>query len=204
MCLMFVETVITKRYMLQDLKINQVAYVIYKLLNSLFLGISVGCIFTIYTPLEPSVFSVGGIVLAIGMLIIAKLYHKILNAAYFYRISLLVELVILALIIGFLIFSYSYQTALWVYIGYQLTFIFGSYLVRAETLVLKEDDILTRVDTAKQIGYLLGMAISYGFYKLLECAWQIKDNQDQVYSLHFILLVVELMVIAFLVKAFKK
>ena len=48
------------------------------------------------------------------------------------------------------------------------------------------------------------MAISYGFYKLLEGAWQIKDNQDQVYSLHFILLVVEVMVIAFLIKAFKK
>ena len=190
--------------MLQDLKINQGAFVLYKLFNSLFLGVSVGSIFTIYTPLEPSVYSIGGIVLALGMLIVAKQYHKILNATYFYRISLLVELVILALVIGFLIFSYSYQTALWVYIGYQLTFIFGSYLVRAETLVLKEDDILTRVDTAKQIGYLAGMALSYGFYKLLEFAWQINEHQEQVYTLHFILFAVEVVVIAFLVKAFKK
>ena len=190
--------------MLQNLKIDQGAYVLYKLFNSLFLGLSVGSVFTIYTPLQPSVYSIGGIILAIGMLIVAKQYHKILNAKYFYIISLLVELVILFLIIGFLIFSYSYQTALWVYIGYQLTFIFGSYLVRAETLVLKEDDVLTRIDTAKQIGYLLGMAFSYGFYKLLIFAWQINDHQEQVYKLHFILLVVEVMVICFLMKGFKK
>ena len=190
--------------MLQDLKIIQRAFVLYKFFNSLFLGVSVGSIFTIYTPLEPSVYSIGGIVLALGMLIVAKQYHKILNTSYFYRISLLVELVILALVIGFLIFSYSYQTALWVYIGYQLTFIFGSYLVRAETLVLKKDDILTRVDTAKQFGYLTGMGLSYGFYKLIEFAWQINDNQEQVYALHFILFAVELVVIAFLLKAFKK
>ncbi|MBF90378.1 MAG: hypothetical protein CMP75_01285 [Flavobacteriales bacterium] len=190
--------------MLRDLKINHEAFVLYKLFNSLFLGLSVGSIFTIYTPLEPSIYSIGGIVLALGMLIVAKQYHKILNTSYFYRISLLVELVILTLVIGFLIFSYSYQTALWVYIGYQLTFIFGSYLVRAETLVLKENYILTRVDTAKQIGYLAGMTLSYGFYKLLEFAWQINDHEEQVYSLHFILFAIEVVVIAFLVKAFRK
>tara|TARA_B100000609_G_scaffold190183_1_gene177838 strand:- start:375 stop:947 length:573 start_codon:yes stop_codon:yes gene_type:complete len=190
--------------MLQDLKINQGEFVLYKLFNSLFLGVSVGSIFTIYTPLEPSIYSIGGIVLALGMLIVAKQYNKILNITYFYYISLLVELVILVLVIGFLIFSYSYQTALSVYIGYQLTFIFGSYLLRAETLLLKEEDILTRIDTAKQIGYLAGMAFSYGFYKLLEYAWQINDNQEQVYNLHFILFAVEVVVIVFLVKAFKK
>jgi putative membrane protein len=190
--------------MLQDLKINHRAFVLYKLFNSLFLGVSVGSIFTIYTPLEPSVYSVGGIVLAIAMIFIAKQYHKILNATYFYRISLLVEWVVLALVIGFLIFSYSYQTALWVYIGYQLTFVFGSYLVRAETLVLKEDEILTKVDIAKQYGYLIGMAASYSFYKLLEYGWEITDHQEQVYLLHFILLAVELVVIGLLVRAFRK
>lgn len=190
--------------MLQDLKIKQGAFVLYKLFNALFLGVSVGSIFTIYTPLEPSVYSIGGIVLALGMLFVAKQYHKILNAYYFYRISLLVELVVLSLVMGFLLFSYSYQTALWIYIGYQLTFIFGSYLVRAETLVLKQDEVLTKVDMAKQYGYLVGMALSYGFYKLLEYSWEITDHQQQVYLLHFILLVVELVVIGFLVKAFKK
>lgn len=190
--------------MLQDLKINEGAFVLYKLFNALFLGVSVGSIFTIYTPLEPSVYSIGGIVLALGMLLVAKQYHKILNATSFYHISLLVELVILAVVIGFLFFSYSYQTALWIYIGYQLTFVFGSYLVRAETLVLKEDQVLTKVDMAKQVGYLIGMAISYGFYKLLEYVWNIQDHQEQVYLLHFILLAVELMVIVLLMKAFRK
>ena len=85
-----------------------------------------------------------------------------------------------------------------------MTFIFGSYLVRAETLVLKDDNILTRVDTAKQIGYLVGMALSYSFYKLIEYGWQINDPQEQVYSLHYILMVVEIVVITYLVKAFRK
>ena len=190
--------------MLQDLKIDYRAFVLYKLFNSLFLGVSVGSIFTIYTPLEPSVYSIGGIVLAVAMIFIAKQYHKILNTYYFFRISLLVELVVLALVIGFLIFSYSYQTALCVYVGYQLTFVFGSYLVRAETLVLKEDQVLTKVDVAKQYGYLIGMAASYGFYKLLEYGCSITDHQEQVYLLHFILLVVEGLVIILLMKAFKK
>ena len=190
--------------MLQDFQIDKRAFVLYKFFNSLFLGVSLGSIFTIYSPLEPSVYSIGGIALAFFMLIIANLYHKILNAKYFFLISLFVELVILALVIGFLIFSYSYQTALWVYIGYQLTFIFGSYLLRAETLVLQENEILTRVDTAKQVGYLAGMAISYVFYKIVEMQWQITDNQQQVYVLHFILLLIELVVIAYIIKAFRK
>lgn len=189
--------------MLQDQFINHRAFIYYKLFNSLFLGVSVGSIFTIYTPLEPSVYSIGGIVLALGMLVIAKQYHKILNAPSFFRISLMVELVVLAMVIGFLLFSYSYQTALWVYIGYQITFVFGSYLVRAETLVLKKDSILSKVDVAKQKGYLIGMGLSYGFYKLLEHLWQIEDNQEQVYLLHFLLLATEIVVIKLLIKAFK-
>ena len=192
--------------MLQDLKIKEGAFVLYKLFNSLFLGVSIGSIFTIYTPLEPAVFSIGGIALAIGMLVLAKQYHKILNTKYFYRISLLVELVILFLIVGFLIFSYSYQSALWVYIGYQITFVFGSYLLRVETLLLKKDNILTRVDTAKQFGYLIGMGVSYLFYKTFKFSWElwpfIADSQIQVYFLHYILLVIELLVIYFLNKSF--
>jgi len=117
------------------LKLNPKWYLRYKFLNSLFLGLSVGAIFTIYAPLKPSIYSIGGIALAIGMLFIARLYHKILTISWFYRISLLVELVLLVVIVVFLIRPYTYQTALLVYLGYQLTFVFGSYLVRAETLI---------------------------------------------------------------------
>lgn len=185
-----------------NLKINTREFIKYKFLNSLFLGISVGSIFIIYSPLEPSIYSFGGILLALAMLFIAKLYSKILNIYYFYRISLFVEIITLILVSGFLIFSYSYATALLVYIGYQVTFTFGSYLVRAETVLLKKAKILTFLDVAKQKGYLAGMAISFIFYKLLENLFDISNNQIQVYNMHFLLFIMELFTIYILIKAF--
>jgi hypothetical protein len=128
--------------MLSNLNLNQRAFIIYKWFNSLFLGVSIGSVFTIYEPLDPSIYSLGGIFLALVMIIVAKFYHKILNAYYFFRISILVELIVLAMLVSFLIFSYSYQTALFIYIGYQITFVFGSYLVRAETLVFNDNEVL--------------------------------------------------------------
>jgi hypothetical protein len=168
------------------------------------LGVSIGSVFTIYEPLDPSVYSLGGIFLALVMIIVAKFYHKILNAYYFFRISILVELIVLAMLASFLIFSYSYQTALFIYIGYQITFVFGSYLVRAETLVFNDNEVLTKIDMAKQIGYLVGMAISYLFYKGLEYYELILDKQEQVYNIHFILVAIELSVLYFLIRAFTK
>lgn len=184
--------------------LNVSNFIIYKWLNSFFLGVSIGCVFTIYEPLEPTVYSLGGMALALGILIIAKFYHKILTVTYFFRISLLVELVVLLMLTLFLIFSFSYQIALLTYIGYQLTFVFGSYLVRVETLVFNKDTILSKIDSAKQIGYLLGMALSYGFYKLVEHQAALTDKQEQVYLIHFLLIVIELGVIVFLVRAFSK
>ncbi len=183
------------------MKLNFNWFIRYKFLNSLFLGLSVGSIFTIYTPLDPSIYSVGGIVLAIGMLAIAQLYNKILTINWFYRISLAVELVMLVAIVWFLRFSYSYQTALFVYAGYQLTFVFGSYLVRAETLIVKSDEKLKLLDSAKQLGYLIGMGGSYLFYKILK-SYQITDNQLKVYDLHWILLITEIIVIILITKSF--
>ena len=190
--------------MLSNLNLNQRAFIIYKCFNSLFLGVSIGSVFTIYEPLDPSVYSLGGIFLALVMIIVAKFYHKILNAYYFFRISILVELIVLAMLVSFLIFSYSYQTALFIYIGYQITFVFGSYLVRAETLVFNDNEVLTKIDMAKQIGYLVGMAISYLFYKGLEYYELILDKQEQVYNIHFILVAIELSVLYFLIRAFTK
>ena len=92
--------------MLDTLKINHRAFISYKFFNSLFTGISVGSIFIIYTPLTPSVYSLGGIVLAALMLVVAMFYAKILNNHYFFRISLFVELVLLAMVVYFLLFSY--------------------------------------------------------------------------------------------------
>jgi hypothetical protein len=179
-----------------NLKIKNRNFLKYKFFNSLFLGISVGSIFIIYTPLEPSIYSIGGILLAFAMLFIAKLYTKILTIKYFYKISLFVEFIILLSILIFLIFSYSYQTALFIYAGYQLTFAFGSYLIRAETLFLKRRTILTFVDVAKQKGYLIGMVISYLF--------EITNHQIQVYNLHFLLVIIETCIILLLIQSFKQ
>ena len=190
--------------MLSNLKLNQRAFIIYKWFNSLFLGVSIGSVFTIYEPLDPSVYSLGGIFLALVMIIVAKFYNKILNAYYFFRISILVEFIVLAMLVSFLIFSYSYQIALFIYIGYQITFVFGSYLVRAETLVFNDNEVLTKIDMAKQIGYLFGMAVSYLFYKGLEYYELILDKQEQVYNIHFILVAIELSVLYFLIRAFTK
>ena len=78
------------------MKLIKERFLIYKLLNSSFTGLSIGILFTIYQPLEdPSIYSLGGVFLAIGMLIIAKFYDKLLNINSFLNISLLVEIVIL-------------------------------------------------------------------------------------------------------------
>ena len=188
----------------RKLRINNRNFIKYKFFNSLSLGTSVGSIFTIYAPLEPSVYSLGGIFLALGMLFVATLYSKILNINYFYKISLFVELVILSVIIAFLLLSFNYQIALFVYIGYQLTFMFGSYLVRGETLIIKKDRLLTLIDVAKQFGYLLGLGASFLFYKFIEYQFQIIDNQTQVFYIHYFLLLIEIIVIILLVKSFEK
>lgn len=185
------------------LTIQNREFINYKFFNSLFLGISVGSIFILYTPLSPSIYSIGGILLAFAMLVVAKFYSKILNINYFYKISLLVEVVPLILVTIFLIFSYSYTTALLIYIGYQVTFTFGSYLVRAETVLFKKAKLLTFLDVTKQKGYLVGMAISFIFYKILETYLQVNSYQDQVYYIHFLLLTIESITIYLLLKSFK-
>ncbi|HEC05154.1 MAG TPA: hypothetical protein ENI84_03025 [Thiothrix sp.] len=178
-------------------------FIRYKFFNSLFLGLSVGTIFTLYSPLQPSIYSLGGIFLAVAMLIVARLYHHILNAHWFFRISLWVEVILLVAMIYFLLFPYTYQTALVIYMGYQITFVFGSYLVRAETLLLEKDTLLIRLDTAKQTGYLVGMGGSYVFYELLN-HYGIEEKQAQVYDLHFLLIAIELIVIVLIFKSFKR
>ena len=188
----------------RKLRINNRNFIRYKFFNSLFLGTSIGSVFTIYSPLEPAVYSIGGIALAVSMLFIATLYSRILNINSFYKISLFVELVILCVIIVFLLFSFNYQIALIVYIGYQITFMFGSYLIRGETLLLKKDRLLTLVDVSKQLGYLVGLAASFLFYKLIEYQFQIIDNQTQVFYIHYFLLLIEILVILFLIKSFEK
>ncbi|UFS62679.1 hypothetical protein LOH54_00790 [Sulfurimonas sp. HSL-3221] len=177
-------------------------FIWYKFYNALFTGISVGSIFIIYAPLQPYVYSLGGILLALAMLVIARFYTRILNRTWFWRISLTVEIVMLLLVLYFLLFSYSYASALFVYAGYQLTFAFGSYLVRAETILIEKAKALTYLDVYKQAGYLAGMLVSFLFYKTLEYTAGIDESRIQVYLVHYVLLVAEIVVIYYLYRAF--
>ena len=183
--------------------INYRYYLWYKFFNSFFLGLSVGSIFVLYSPLKPSIFSLGGIALALGMLLVAKYYEKIMNVSCFYMITMMVELTVLGFVITFLVLKYSYMSALVVYLGYQLTFVFGSYLVRMETIALKRTMLLSFADVAKQKGYLSGLVLSYLFYKILDY-FKISDKQTQVYDLHYILFILEVLILFLVYNSFKK
>ena len=187
------------------MKLNRKYFLIYKLLNSLFTGLSIGILFTIYGPLEdPSIYSLGGIFLAASMLLLALFYKQLLNIKSFFKISILVEFLMIISLIIFLIYKISFFSALIIYCLYQITFVFGGYLVRAETLVANEKEYLGKIDVFKQIGYLIGLIFSYIFYKSLEHILHISDINQQIESLHYPLIFVQLMVITSLFLSFNK
>ena len=187
---------------MSNLTIDNSNYLKYKFFNSLFLGISVGSYITIYSPLDIKTFSIGGIFLAVAMIVIAKYYNEIININYFKKISLIVEYCILISLLILLIFSFSYAISLAIYVIYQITFSFGSYLVRAETMLFNEKKIISKLDVIKQQGTLIGMGFSFVFYKLIENYLLIDDNETQVYYVHFVLVIVQLITILFLTNSF--
>ena len=186
------------------MKLNNKAFLRYKLFNSSFTGLSIGILFTIYTPLDPSVYSIGGIFLAAFMLLIAKFYEKILNIKSFYYISLLVEIMMLITVVIFMLLQYSLASALLIYIGYQFTFTFGGYLVRAETLVAHDKELLGKIDVNKQLGYLIGLFASFLFYKVLDWCFEIADPKLQISILHYFLIALQFLIIYLLVLSFNK
>lgn len=177
-------------------------YLAYKLSNSLFLGLSIGTVFVLYGPLSQEVFAAGGIGLAVATLLVATQYQRLLNALWYYRIALAVEWVILTGVVAVVSVDLDWRLALFVYLGYQLTFVFGNYLLRCETLLIPGRADLTRLDVARQSGYLLGMALAWGAYRSMADAAGILDKSQQVVLMHYLLLAVELLVIACLVAAF--
>ena len=186
------------------MQLNNKWFLTYKLFNSAFTGLSVGILFTIYNPLDPEIYSLGGLILASAMLVLAKFYEKLLNIKSFYFISVLVEACMLITVLVFLILKYSLVSALIIYILYQFTFIFGGYLVRAETLVAQNKELLAKIDINKQIGYLLGLAFSFLIYKVLENSFNISETKDQIIVLHYILLTLQFSILAFLLLSFDK
>ena len=186
------------------MQLRKKAFLSYTLFNSSFTGLSIGILFTIYQPLEPSTYSIGGIVLAIAMLTVAKFYEKLLNIRSFYYISILVEIMMLLTLIIFMILQYSLTSALLIYIGYQLTFMFGGYLVRAETLVAPEKEFLGKIDINKQVGYLIGLTTSFLFYKALEYGFDITEPKIQISILHYFLVSLQCLIITLLIRSFTK
>jgi putative membrane protein len=178
-------------------------YLRYKFFNALFTGMVGGSVFTIYATLSPSTFSIGGILLALGMMGMAYLYHRLMNIRTFFRFTLASELIMLLMVGYYLLFSSNIMSALVIYVAYQFSFIFGGYLVRAETHFARHARMMGWIDIAKQQGSLAGLALSYGFYKLLE-HYGITKAAEQVYNLHFILLALEILIIVFLIRSFRR
>ncbi len=173
---------------------NHKHFLTYKFLNSLFTGISVSSVFYLYEPLSTFNFTIGGFLLSIGMLITALFYKYIMNLKMFKLFSILIELLLLLTIGYFLIYNISYNTALIFYITYQVTFVFGSYLVRAETIYMK--DYLSPLDTLKQAGYLIGMFVSLLYFS------SEKTESAQVYTLYYFLFIVQCCVVLYTILAF--
>ena len=196
-----VTTFLKKRQSMQLVEKN---FLIYKLLNSSFTGLSIGILFKIYEPLDPEIYSIGGMVLAVAMIVIAKFYERLLNIQSFYRISLFVEAVMLLTVISFLVLGYSLTSALLIYCGYQLTFIFGGYLVRAETLVTHRKELLSKIDMLKQAGYLVGLGASFVFYKVLDMGLGITVPNDQIIVLHYVLILLQSIILLLVISSFKK
>lgn len=185
------------------IQINLRFYLSYKLLNSLFLGVSLGTIFVIYTPLSPKTYSIGGIALALGAFVLTLFYTKILQTKPYKRILLGLEIVPFGYIVAYLVFPNTLFGAIVIYTLYQITFIFGDYLGRAETLIIKRKIILSWLDKYKQIGYILGLILAFVFYAILEF-FGISQKESQIYRIHFLLLLLQCAVFLTLVYSFKK
>ena len=116
--------------------------------------------------------------LAFGTLIVATQYRRILVPAWFFRLSIAVELITLSGVTAVLVLPIALPLALFVYIGYQITFSLGSYLVRCETLLMGSVEQLRQLDIAKQAGYLLGMPPPGRFIQALSTgSWSAKRQR---------------------------
>ena len=188
----------------QRIEINNRNYLKYKFFNSLFLGAGIGSYISQYQAIKISEIAILGIIFAFLSLFIAKIYHKIIYKKYFFQISLFVELVMVFWMLFFLFFPFSYKIALLIYVARSLTFLFGDYLQRSETYLLKKKKIFSFIDVNRQIGIIVGMVFAVIYYYILEEYFQITENQKLVYYIHFILFGVECMIIYFLLKSFRK
>ena len=185
------------------MKIDFRNYLVYKLLNSVFNGAVTGSVFTVYGLLEPSLFSVGGIVVAVGIFVVAKLYSYFMNMRRFFEVSLFTEVLTLATLAIFLLLPKGYAVSLIYFWIYQIVFIFGTYLVRVESYFLNKVSLLSMIDRIKQKGYIVGLVLSYLFYEVLKLSGK-NDAWGQVWAIYTALFFVQVAIIFYLFKAFRK
>ena len=71
-------------------------------------------------------------------------------------------------------------------------------------MVANEKEYLGKIDVFKQIGYLIGLTFSYIFYKYLEYILHISDINQKIESLHYPLIIIQILVITSLLLSFNK
>ena len=184
--------------------INTKTFITYKFINTMFMGIAIGSYVTQYKPIKIDDYPIMGIIFAILTIGIASLYRRIMKIDYFFKFLLIVESIMLIWIIFFLIYPYSYQVALLIYIARSITFLFGDFLGRAETIFLNKTEILSSIDIFKQLGNISGMIFSVIFYKWIEQIYSISDNASKVYYIHFLLVILQVIIIFLVFKSFQR
>ena len=128
---------------------------------------------------------------------IALLYSKLINIKAFFFVTVLIELLALWTVIYYLF--QPNNTAIVIYICYQIMFVFGNYTLRTETIFLQPIKTLTALDSSKQIGYIAGLAASSLFYSLFAA-----EKLTQIYYMHFALLFVQILALYCVFRAFRK
>mgnify|MGYP001567403682 FL=1 len=184
--------------------INTKIFITYKFINTMFMGIAIGSYVTQYKPIKIDDYPIMGIIFAILTIGIASLYKRIMKIDYFFKFLLIVESIMLIWIIFFLIYPYSYQVALLIYIARSITFLFGDFLGRAETIFLNKTETLSSIDIFKQLGNISGMIFSVLFYKWIEETYLISDNESKVYYIHFLLVILQVIIIFLVFKSFQR
>lgn len=182
--------------------LNNRIYLKYKFINSLFFGLSIGMLYTMYSPIPPSYHSFMGIITALGVIVMTKYYNKIMNFQYFYYICIFLEILTFIALSGFMILGFNLSAALWYFVITNITFIFGTYHMRTETIIIKKTILFSMLDKLKQYGYLMGLFISYIFYQTLDYIGY-TDKFDQVANIHYLLILVQAYII-YLVLNMKK
>jgi hypothetical protein len=154
-------------------------------------------------PLPPEAFSLGPLAFSMGPLVVALAYSRLLNLPWFFRISVSVEVIVLLSVVAVLIYPQSFLLAAGVYLCFQLTLIFGNYLVRLETLVIAKESFKP-VDIGKTLGALAGALFALGFYQWARTWLDTEDSLILIQYLHYPLLVIQLGNLSLLVFSFDR